>query len=194
MIRLGAVMWLGLVIAMAVLLFRTSHDVGVLEDRLADLHRAASAEREAINVLRAEWAYLNNPDRLAGVAAALGPLQPASTIQVLHSVDRVALRPMVPEREDDAAASGLLPSQLMAALQPPPGAVGVVTAAPPWQRGTVQTAAFAAATPLPPIKPGVIGRAPDSAASAGVDGSALDRLLSEIDGAAQPAALAEDGR
>ncbi len=52
--------------------------------RLADLRAEIAAEREALSVLTAEWAYLNRPDRLAalvaGPGAALGlvPLGPES--------------------------------------------------------------------------------------------------------------------
>ena len=33
-------------------------------DRVADLREQIAAEREALAVLNAEWAYLNRPDRL----------------------------------------------------------------------------------------------------------------------------------
>jgi hypothetical protein len=50
--------------------------------RLADLRTEIAAEREALTVLNAEWAYLNRPDRLAALVAGpgaglgLAPLSP----------------------------------------------------------------------------------------------------------------------
>ena len=39
-----------------------------LEDRLAGIHRDIAREQEALHVLRAEWSYLNRPDRLEELA------------------------------------------------------------------------------------------------------------------------------
>ena len=43
-------------------------EVGDLEDRLAAIHRDIAREQEALHVLRAEWSYLNRPDRLEALA------------------------------------------------------------------------------------------------------------------------------
>jgi hypothetical protein len=40
--------------------------------RVSDLRAAIAHEREALSVLRAEWAYLNRPDRLARLVAGPG--------------------------------------------------------------------------------------------------------------------------
>lgn len=75
--------------------------------RLADLRAAIAAEREALSVLNAEWAYLNRPDRLAalvaGPGAALGlvPLTP----EHFGEAAMVAFPPE-PEPLDLAAAPG----------------------------------------------------------------------------------------
>lgn len=51
-------------------------------DDIARLNRAIAKEREAIQVLRAEWAWMNSPDRLKRLIAAngeelgLGPMEP----------------------------------------------------------------------------------------------------------------------
>ena len=39
-----------------------------LEDRLAGIHRDIAREQEALHVLRAEWSYLNRPERLEALA------------------------------------------------------------------------------------------------------------------------------
>ncbi len=43
-------------------------EVRDLEDRLAGIHRAIAGEQESLHVLRAEWSYLNRPERLEALA------------------------------------------------------------------------------------------------------------------------------
>jgi hypothetical protein len=62
--------------------YRVNYATQEAANRVADLRAAIAAEREALAVLRAEWAYLNRPDRLAalvagpGAALGLAPLTP----------------------------------------------------------------------------------------------------------------------
>jgi hypothetical protein len=62
--------------------YRVNYATQEALNRLADLRAAIAAEREALSVLNAEWAYLNRPDRLAALVAGPGaglglvPLQP----------------------------------------------------------------------------------------------------------------------
>jgi hypothetical protein len=44
--------------------YRVNYATQEALDRVAELRVEVAAEREAIAVLRAEWAYLNRPDRL----------------------------------------------------------------------------------------------------------------------------------
>lgn len=57
--------------------------------RLMDLQAEIAAEREALSVLNAEWAYLNRPDRLAALVAGPGA--------------GLGLVPLVPEQFGEAA-------------------------------------------------------------------------------------------
>ncbi len=43
-------------------------EVQDLEDRLAGIHRNIAGEQESLHVLRAEWSYLNRPERLEALA------------------------------------------------------------------------------------------------------------------------------
>ncbi|QBY00961.1 cell division protein FtsL [Rhodophyticola sp. CCM32] len=61
----------------------TQHSVREVER----LHRAIGAERERLSVLRAEWAYLNRPDRLRELADL--------------NFDRLGLMPMSPDHFGD---------------------------------------------------------------------------------------------
>jgi hypothetical protein len=74
--------------------YRTKTTLG----RVDQLRNEIAAEREAVEVLRVEWAYLNAPDRLAGLVA-------------MHN-DVYALEPMSPEVFDEVA---VIPYPLRAA-------------------------------------------------------------------------------
>ena len=82
--------------------YRVNYATQEAMGRLADLRQEIAAEREAIAVLNAEWAYLNRPDRLralvAANAAALG-LDGAHPRAVRRGVDgRLPARARRPRR------------------------------------------------------------------------------------------------
>ena len=68
MISRGGMMWLALAVVAAVAAFTVKYEVRGLEERLAALEGEVASTREAIHVLRAEWSYLNSPERLADLA------------------------------------------------------------------------------------------------------------------------------
>jgi hypothetical protein len=53
-----------LVVVCATWAYRVNYTTQEALDRVADLNEEIAAEREALAVLKAEWAYLNRPDRL----------------------------------------------------------------------------------------------------------------------------------
>ena len=53
-----------LVVVCATWAYRVNYATQEALNRVADLRAEIAAEREALAVLRAEWAYLNRPDRL----------------------------------------------------------------------------------------------------------------------------------
>jgi len=67
--RLSTVLAIGGAVAAGALLFWTSQHVQQSENRLANLKQAVQSEEQSIRVLRAEWDYLNRPDRLEALAA-----------------------------------------------------------------------------------------------------------------------------
>lgn len=71
-----------------VLLFWTSQAVQIKEDKLSDLNKNLSHERETLRVLGVEWDYLNRPQRLEKLATEqLGMEPPSSNEIVRHAGD-----------------------------------------------------------------------------------------------------------
>jgi hypothetical protein len=76
-------LWFGLVIAASLLLYHTSDRVEALNHQLRDIDTAINAERESIHVLKAEWAYLADPARIASASERHLPLRPTLPQQVI---------------------------------------------------------------------------------------------------------------
>ena len=94
----AAMVWAALIGAMAFGLVQIKLAVQPAEEEFARLSRDLLASEEAIHVLRAEWSYLNRPDRLARLAGrhlALGPMTPAQVGGIELLPVRSAMRPAV---------------------------------------------------------------------------------------------------
>ncbi|MFC4350029.1 hypothetical protein ACFOW6_00585 [Fodinicurvata halophila] len=85
-------MMLAAVVAMAAL-FQVKHEVQQQERRLKALNEQILRDQEAIHILKAEWSYLNDPERLARLAERHLDFQPMETEQV----SQVAYLPPRPE-------------------------------------------------------------------------------------------------
>ena len=104
MIRLGTVLWLVLVAFVGFGMFKVKYEVMDLEDELAHANRAITADQDAIHVLKAEWAFLAQPSRLAELSRRFLDLAPLGTSQ-LGQISAIALRPTaVPVAVAGAAA------------------------------------------------------------------------------------------
>jgi hypothetical protein len=72
--------WICLAALVGFGLFHVKYKVQELEEELGRLNADIMREQEALHVLRAEWAFLNRPERLEDLNARflhLGPLTPA---------------------------------------------------------------------------------------------------------------------
>jgi hypothetical protein len=89
--RVTRLLWPLLFAGLVIGLYNLKAQVEDQEKELARIQRAIEDEREAIQVLRAEWSYLNHPERLRRLAAANLDLQPAVQRQ-MASMARLAQR------------------------------------------------------------------------------------------------------
>ena len=88
----GILSWLALIVIAGYAMFHMSFEVEKLELQLSDLNRKALNEQEAIHVLRAEWSYLNRPDRLSELSRELLPNLQPPTIRQIMSVGQIPER------------------------------------------------------------------------------------------------------
>jgi len=78
--------------------YRVNYATREALDRVAHLRTAIAREREALAVLRAEWAYLNRPDRLRALV-------------ILHN-DALGLADLTPEQFGEPAMFAYAPDPL----------------------------------------------------------------------------------
>jgi hypothetical protein len=85
--------WIFLAALVGFGLFHVKYKVQALEEELAHLNARIVHEQEQLHVLRAEWAYLNRPERLEelnGRFLGLGPISPTQ----IGKLDDLPLRPV----------------------------------------------------------------------------------------------------
>ncbi|MBP2299483.1 cell division protein FtsL [Azospirillum picis] len=195
--------WGGLIAAAGGVLFQTSYDVQDLEEKLAGLNRKIIQEQETIQILKAEWSYLNDPSKLEQMAHAYLDLQPTEARQFNLALE------MIPMRPSDAVPPPALPGpvplppmvrapgagpQLAAARMPAPAAPipasGIVPVNAPMPKALPMDKAMERAPVVVPaslpvaarIKPSALvpgaARAPSEKATA--DKAAPDRAAGKL--------------
>lgn len=83
MIRAMTLLWGTLALVVGVALFLVKFEVQSLEDDLAGYNREIRKNREETHILRAEWAYLNNPRRLAELNTKFLGLEPLEGVSMV---------------------------------------------------------------------------------------------------------------
>jgi hypothetical protein len=66
--RMPLLAWVFTVAIALFLLYRVKYEVQSLRTQVSDTARELEAEKEALHVVAAEWAYLNRPERLRSLA------------------------------------------------------------------------------------------------------------------------------
>jgi len=103
MIRFGLVIWLIVATAVAVGLYQINYQVEALEEELKQVRDDIRRERERLDVLEAEWSYLNRPARLARLAREhlnMSTLKPDQIVRIGQ------LPPRITDRNDRPRPSG----------------------------------------------------------------------------------------
>ena len=109
MIRPGNIFWIGLALTLGYGLYHLKHEVKALEDELFRLNRQILAEQQAIHVLRAEWSYINQPQRLQSLSQRHLDLQPTRPAQI-GTLATLPARPADAPAPAIAASSPAIPA------------------------------------------------------------------------------------
>lgn len=78
----STILCVGVGVLLGAALFVEEHRVKTMEDELVALNRGIVENREAVHVLRAEWSYLNRPDRLQRLSDDYLIMQPVTAAQL----------------------------------------------------------------------------------------------------------------
>src|SRR4029079_5537755 len=95
-----------LLVLAAAYVYEIKFDSTLRAERVAKMRRDIQRERDGIAALRAEWATLDNPARIQGLARRHLQLRPAEATQY-DSLDGLPERPPALPPSDDAMAKAL---------------------------------------------------------------------------------------
>lgn len=112
--------WLVLASCIGWSVYQLKYEVQRLEDRLGKVNRQILADQESIQILRAEWSYLNQPDHLASMATKFLQLEPVTPRQMV-AIDSLPMRrgDGAPQLVAKAAPPAPQPSMPAPAAKPP---------------------------------------------------------------------------
>jgi hypothetical protein len=94
--RLVPFFWLALVLIAGGTLMQISNQVDMKERELRKLNAQLMAHEDSIRVLKAEWAYLNQPQRLEKLSAKFLTLQPVQVAQLQTPLPAVQMASTAP--------------------------------------------------------------------------------------------------
>jgi len=111
MIKLLHVIAIGALVSSAVYAYTIKYETTLEAEQLQKIRMKAQRERDAIAVLKAEWQYLNRPDRLQTLADRHLDLQPFSVTQVVRLSDIPNRGPKVDAIGRKLEDLGLVPTE-----------------------------------------------------------------------------------
>ena len=149
--------------ASGLFLYQSKHQAVMLDRQIMSVLKQTEATRERIGVMRAEWALLNEPERLAELSAkhlglrTLAPTQFASLADVGSRLPAPVAPGTLVVPSDDVAASAPpaappVPAPAAAPAAPVPNARIAARAMPVAPAGT-PVAAVAVQAPAAPVRP-----------------------------------------
>ncbi|MEE3626871.1 hypothetical protein UCD39_23310 [Nitrospirillum sp. BR 11752] len=158
MIGKSTLVWLCLATVASGILYHTSYRVQEEQEHLASLNRQIAQEQQSIQVLRAEWAYLNDPTRLERLATEHLTLRPTKAEQMV-AMAAVPVKPEAPAPVTPPSAGPAPADQPTVKPVPAPESTYVASAAPAVQMAAAQAPAR---VPLAQPKAQVVAlKAPD---------------------------------
>lgn len=93
-------LWVGLVLIVAIALFVLKYEVQGLEDRVAARQAEVDEHSRAIQVLEAEWTFLNDPARLRRLGLEHLELAPVEPSRFISFSDIPFVTPETPDAVD----------------------------------------------------------------------------------------------
>ena len=123
--------WLVLASCIGWAVYQLKYEVQRLEVRLGAVNRQILADQEAIQVLKAEWSYLNQPAHLAQMAQRFLSLEPMQIQQMVTVAALPARRAPTQLAESRAAPTSMAPPTSAAKAAPPLDLDEEATSAPP---------------------------------------------------------------
>lgn len=110
MTRAGLI-FAGAVVTASVLsvgVYAMKYEVERLDERYAAQQRKLMQQEEMLQVLEAEWTFLNRPERLKDLAARHLDLKPVAVRQIT-AIDSLPLRPLAPKQQQAAQTENRAP-------------------------------------------------------------------------------------
>lgn len=101
MMRGMTILWTVLAVIIGIGLFLLKYQVKALEGQLVQVNRDIRGHQEAIHVLKAEWSYLNDPERLRDLTERHLAMKPFRGEQMIQIAD-LAMAPPRPDAEPPA--------------------------------------------------------------------------------------------
>lgn len=147
-VRVSTIVALAAAVITGSMLFNTSQKVQLAETRYRALRIEMKKEQEAIRVLKAEWDYLNRPDRLEALASEyLGMTEPDVKSVLADANDLPIPYPVViPARKPESLMQQAVFQTPESAADPAAGMVGANI--PASQPAMIRVAAQAPAAPV----------------------------------------------
>lgn len=128
--RRSTLLWSVLAISVVIGLFVVKHRVQTLEDRLHALNAEIITDRDAIQVMQAEWSYLNQPARLEALSKRLLGMDAPDAAQTVSMQE--LLEQSAPEKTEAEDLTEIAVKKKPAAKPAPPRkTVPVRAPAPP---------------------------------------------------------------
>ncbi|WP_156892512.1 cell division protein FtsL [Salaquimonas pukyongi] len=115
MLRPVDLVMIGLLLGGAAFTFKVKQDSETAIDRVGELERAIEAEKDAIDVLKADWSLLTDPKRIARLVEQYAdqlPISPPSP-ESIGTIADIPPRPAIPQSPRTKTIADLIEGQFV---------------------------------------------------------------------------------